>query len=141
MVDLKSVFFTWENPALGIFVILITLTVYFHQEKSQDETVNNMHYWKVLGLSTAISGFGLLVCFVVYYKKKNREANHISTYYPHFELRKEQRRHTLENIFGFLASLAITSALTTFYLNYLALIRPGFYDVTPLAPLIPELER
>jgi hypothetical protein len=72
MVDLKSVFFTWENPALGIFVVLITLTVYFHQEKSQDETINNMHYWKVLGLSTAISGFGLLVCFVVYYKKKNR---------------------------------------------------------------------
>lgn len=92
------------------------------------------------GLSTAIAGFGLLLCFVVYYKKKNREANHISTYYPHYELRKELRRHTLENIFGFLASLAITTALTTFYLNYLALISPRVYDAMPLPHLIPELE-
>jgi hypothetical protein len=140
MVDLKSLFFTWENPALCIFVILIILTVYFHQEKSEDERVNDIHYWRVIGFSTGITGFGLLLCFVLYYKKKNREASHISTYYPHYELRKQQRRHTLDNIFGFLASLAITSALTTFYLNYLALISPRVYDAMPLPHLIPELE-
>jgi hypothetical protein len=78
-------------------------------------------YWKVLPISIGITAVGFFLCGWNYKEIKSPQP---------YELQHEQKQHTYDNIFGFLASLAITTALLTYYENFLTLIGSDLYSST-----------
>jgi len=82
-------------------------------------------YMTVLPISIVITAAGFFLCVWNY-----KESNH----HRRYKLENEQKQHTFDIIFGFLASLAITTALTTYYDNFLALIATDLYSLIQPAP-------
>jgi hypothetical protein len=111
--------------ALCVFIFIIGLIIFSHQEKSTDRDINHRIFVRVIGFSATIVMFGFFVCGASIKLGK----------YHGYRLKRTEKQHVLDNIFGFLAGLAITTALITYYDNYLAIQNFEPWNDSPFADL------
>jgi hypothetical protein len=115
-------FGTGAAISLYIYIFIIGLFVALYQQESQDRKIKDDIYWIVIYFVIVVTAVGFLFCIILYSIKHNERSKTAHPYYARAKLKDEEKKHTLDNIFGFLAGLAITTALTTYSVNYLGLI-------------------
>jgi F0F1-type ATP synthase membrane subunit b/b' len=87
--------------------------------RAEKQKLQDGIYWTVILISIGITAVGFFLCWRNYKKSNHRHP---------YTLQNEQKQHTFDNIFGFLAGLAITTGLITYYQNFLALIGSDLYN-------------
>lgn len=115
------------------FLPILILEMLYDEEKE-------LVFWIVILTASGLVGAGFFLCWHYSKPKLRKKGKIYKDEYEHYQLPIEEKQHVLDNIFGILAGLAITTALTTYYPNYLALIQLTLFPtLDDLGYFIPTL--